>query len=34
MKGRDVVNWLVQWKDYTIPVAVGLVGVVIGAWVF
>ena len=30
MKGRDVVNWLVQWKDYTIPVGTFLLGWLIG----
>ena len=30
MKGRDVVNWIVLNKDYTIPLGTFLLGWVIG----
>lgn len=30
MKGRDVVNWLKTYKDYTIPIAAFLIGWLIG----
>lgn len=30
MKGRDVVNWLVLNKDYSIPIAAFLIGVILG----
>lgn len=34
MKGRDAVNWVVVHKDYTIPAAFFLLGIILGAVVF
>jgi len=30
MKGRDVVNWLVEYRDYSIPIAAFLAGYLLG----
>lgn len=30
MKARDVVNWIVEYSDYTIPICAFFAGILIG----